>query len=108
MSYKKILGHYGTCRRPPGVKPLPFDRRTSTDPWREVVHIEIAKPGKRGAQPWELTLECGHTVWRSRGDTRDKVAAVSRLWRTGRLRGAPRKCRCLHCGLALRAEVPSP
>lgn len=108
MSYKKILGQYGVRRRPPGAKPSPFDRRKPTDPWREVVHIEIAKPGMHGAQPWELTLECGHTVWRSRGNTRDDVAAVSRMLRTGRLGLAPKKCRCLHCGLAQQSEVKGP
>jgi hypothetical protein len=82
-----------------------IDVNASRDPWREVVHIDIASPGKRGARPWCLTLSCGHTVFRSRGDTRDEVAVVSRFLR-GRLRFAPKRCRCLHCGLREREGLP--
>lgn len=69
------------------------------DPWREVVHIEIASPGKRGAQPWVLTLACGHTVFRSRGNTRDGLGGRLGFTVFGRMRLAPKRCRCLHCGL---------
>src|SRR5271157_1432188 len=65
-------------------------------PWRNVIHIDVATPGKHGGQPYVLTLDCGHTAFRSRGNTKDDVRSVARLL-AGRLRLAPHKIRCHLC-----------
>ena len=65
-------------------------------PWRKVVHIGVASPGKRGGQPYILTLECGHLAFRSRGNTKDDTRAVARLF-SGEVRLAPHKMRCHVC-----------
>lgn len=69
------------------------------DPWREVIHIDVGLPGKHGAKPWILRLSCGHFVARSRADTSDSLRVAARLLAEGRLRFAPKKVRCIHCGL---------
>lgn len=66
-----------------------------TNPWRDVVHIEIASPGKHGARPWRLTLSCGHSTIRSRGDTMSLRRAETRLFRPVKL--APKRVRCMFC-----------
>lgn len=74
-----------------------------SNPLRDVVHIEIAKPiRKNGAQPWLLTLSCGHIAVRSRGDTVDALRATARLFTKG-IRYAPKRCRCILCGEKDRA-----
>lgn len=67
------------------------------NPLRNVVRIEVARPGRNGGQPWILTLECGHLAIRSRGNTKDKARVVSRLMIKG-IRFAPKRCRCVLCG----------
>lgn len=79
----------------------PYVTGVLRNPFREVTHIEIAQPGRNGAQPWILTLECGHLAFRSRGNTRDKLVHVARAMVRG-IRFAPKRVRCFLCGEALR------
>ena len=65
-------------------------------PWREVVYIDIATPGRRGARSWVLKLSCGHLAFRSRGDTLSEYDLGIRAMTRGP-QFAPKKVRCLFC-----------
>lgn len=73
-----------------------------TNPLRDVVYIEIARPGRNGGQPWLLTLECGHLAVRSRGNTKDTLRVAARLFKGPMF--APKRCRCVLCGERERAS----
>lgn len=61
-------------------------------PWREVVHIDTVL-GSHGGQAWKLTLVCGHWAFRS-----NPVLDAGRVFRIRRIRFAPKRVRCWHCG----------
>jgi len=68
------------------------------NPWREVVHIDL-RTNSRGRDCYWLTLECGHHKYAS-------IPGLTMLPELIRMRGpkvrsreAPRKCRCMICGV---------
>lgn len=65
-------------------------RRISRGPLREVIHIESSGT-KRGGIKWTLQLECGHLACRyARNPLYMGVKPMA---------FAPKKCRCLACGI---------
>lgn len=71
------------------------------NPWREVIHIREGV-GSRGGLYWDLLLECGHLTFRSRpAFDAARFAGLCLAKDTDALLahyGAPKKCRCWHCG----------
>lgn len=67
-------------------------------PWRDVVHIDTMI-GSHGGGAWKLTLSCGHWAFRS-----NPVINSGSVFRIRRIRFAPKRVRCWHCGEKQREE----
>ena len=69
------------------------------DPLRKVVYI-FEREGDQGGGFWQLVLECGHSVSRHRVTVKHLVTSSSiALFRPVDEYLAPKRARCLSCGL---------
>lgn len=72
---------------------------------RDVVYI-FERVGSHGGPLWLLVLECGHTAWRSRHDPRFHQF-ISAMFQPLSKKLAPKRCRCLHCGMGSDHRDPA-